>query len=176
MFGKKVDTTDSLFEQYKNKTEEELKEITVKNGYTEEAEKVASDILNSERKEYNEKLRLQAEHEEALASHKFTTGFNFEGYEIVEYLGLVSGEAVIGTGYLSDLKASFSDLLGVESEAYSDKMKYVKKAALYDMLNEAVKKGGNATIGISYDYVTFTGNMIGISVNGTCVKIIQKNE
>lgn len=176
MFGKKVNITDSLFEQYKNKTEEELKEITVENGYTEEAEKVASDILNSERKEYNEKMRLQAEHEEALASHKFTTGFNFEGYEIVEYLGLVSGEAVIGTGYLSDLKASFSDLLGVESEAYSDKMKYVKKAALYDMLNEAVKKGGNATIGISYDYVTFTGNMIGISVNGTCVKIIQKNE
>ena len=38
-------------------------------------------------------------------------------------------------------KSEFSDLSGVESEAYSDKMKYRKKAALSDMRNEAVKKG-----------------------------------
>lgn len=117
MFGKKVSVMDSLFAQYKDKTEE-LKEITVENGYTEEAEKVASDILNSERKEYNEKRRLQAEHEEALANHKFTTGFNFEGYEIVEYLGLVSDEAVIGTGYLSDLKMSLGILFGIRKRFF----------------------------------------------------------
>lgn len=176
MFGKKVSMTESLYEQYKNKTDEELGQITAENGYTEEAEKVASDILKSERKEYHEKLRLQVEHEEALASHKFTTSFSFEGYDIIEYLGLVSGEAVIGTGYLEDLKAGFADLFGVESEAYSNKMKYIKKVALYDMLQEAVRNGANATIGISYNYVTFAGNMIGISVNGTCVRISKKEE
>lgn len=90
MFGKKVSVMDSLLAQYKDKTEEELKEITVENGYT----------------------------EEALANHKFTTGFNFEGYEIVEYLGLVSGEAVIGTGYLSDLKMSLGILFGIRKRFF----------------------------------------------------------
>ena len=39
------------------------------------------------------------------------------------------------------------------------------------MIAESVKNGGNAVIGISYEYVVFSGNMIGISVNGTSVKI-----
>ena len=171
MFRKKEDISQVLFERYKNASQDELEKITVANGYTEEAEKVAREILNSEREEYYENLRLKEEYEQALANHIFTTGYNFEGYRIIEYLGLVSGESVIGTGYISDLKAGFSDLFGVESEAYSNKIKYVKKAALYDLLHESVEKGGNATIGISYDYVTFSGNMIGVSVNGTCVKI-----
>lgn len=174
MFGKKENMHASLYERYKNSSEEELKKITVANGYTEETEAVAIEILNSERKEYNDKLLKKQKYEQALQEHQFTTGFNFEGYEIIEYLGLVSGESVTGTGYLSDLKAGLSDLFGTESVAYSEKMKDVKKAALYDMLEESVEKGGNATIGISYDYITFSGNMIGISVNGTAVKIEKK--
>lgn len=171
MFGKKENWHDSLYNHYKDSSEEELKKITVDNGYTEEAEEVALEILNSGREEYNERLRIEKEHEEAISNHKFTTSFNFEGYEIVEYLGLVSGESVIGTGYFSDIKAGLSDLFGAESIAYSDKMKTAKQVALYDMLRDSVAKGCNATISISFDYITFSGNMIGVSVNGTAVKI-----
>lgn len=106
-----------------------------------------------------------------IKNHKLTTGYNFEGYSITNYIGLVSGEIVIGTGFLSDFKASVADLFGVESKAYSDKLKDAKKTALHDMIVESVKNGGNAVIGISYEYVVFSGNMIGISVNGTSVKI-----
>lgn len=106
-----------------------------------------------------------------IKNHKLTTGYNFEGYNITNYIGLVSGEIVIGTGFLSDFKASIADLFGVESKAYSDKLKDAKKTALRDMIVESVKNGGNAVIGISYEYVVFSGNMIGISVNGTSVKI-----
>ena len=32
---------------------------------------------------------------------KLTSGFNFENYEITEYLGFCSGECVLGTGFFS---------------------------------------------------------------------------
>jgi len=46
----------SIYNRYKMRPEEELKEITVENGYKEIAERVASDILHSDRTEYNQKL------------------------------------------------------------------------------------------------------------------------
>lgn len=123
-------------------------------------------------KEISQQAEEQAAFEiPEIKNHKLTTGYNFEGYNITNYIGLVSGEIVIGTGFLSDFKASVADLLGVESKAYSYKLKDAKKAALRDMIVESVKNGGNAVIGISYGYVVFSGNMIGISVNGTSVKI-----
>lgn len=49
-----------LFGQYNKKTDEELLEITKpENGYTEIAKKVASDILNSDRTEYYENIKLK---------------------------------------------------------------------------------------------------------------------
>lgn len=49
-----------LFEQYNKKSNEELSEIVNPvNGYTEIAQKVASDILNSDRTEYYEKLKIK---------------------------------------------------------------------------------------------------------------------
>lgn len=63
----------------------------------------------------------------AIKNHKLTTGFDFEGYTIKEYIGLVSGEAVIGTGLIKDIKASFSDLFGVESNSYATTIKDIKK-------------------------------------------------
>lgn len=51
-----------LFEQYNKKSNEELsKIINPENGYTEIARKVASDILNSDRKEYYENIKLKEE-------------------------------------------------------------------------------------------------------------------
>ena len=110
---------------------------------------------------YNSKIKL----------HKLTTGYNFEGYKITEYKGLVSGEIVVGTGLASDFKAGFADMFGKKSKAYSDKMKEAKKIASKYMIIESIKKDGDAIIGISYDYLVFSGNMIGISVTGTSVKI-----
>lgn len=109
-----------------------------------------------------------------VKKHKLTTGYNFEGYKILNYIGLVSGEVVSGTGVVSDIMASCSDFFGIESKSYSNKLKEAKKIALYNMIRESINMGGNAIIGISYGYINFTGNMIGISVNGTSVIIEDK--
>ena len=106
-----------------------------------------------------------------VKEHKVTTSYNFENMRINKYLGVVSGEIVIGTGLISDFKAGISDLLGIESQKYSHKIKQAKQVALYDMIEESIGRGGNAIIGISYGYVVFAGNMIGISVSGTSVRV-----
>lgn len=106
--------------------------------------------------------------------HLLSTGYSFETCSIKKYVGLVSGESVIGTGWFSTMESNISDLFGVESEAYSDKIKQAKKNALDSMIKESVSKGGNAIIGISYEMITLSRDMIGVSVNGTSVIVNKK--
>lgn len=109
-----------------------------------------------------------------IMNFPLTTGGDFEGYCIKKYNGLVSGECVIGSGLAADFFSSFSDLTGSKSKAFSEKMKEIKNSALNDMIEDAIARGGNGIIGISFDYITFSGmNMMGVSVYGTSV-IIEK--
>ena len=108
-----------------------------------------------------------------IKKHKLTTGFNFEGYIIKEYIGLVSGEAVIGTNLIQDIKTSFSDLFGVESNTYANTIKNIKKKVLYDMIKESITNGGNGIIGISYSFMVLDRDMIAVSVNGTSVNLVN---
>lgn len=130
-----------------------------------------NDILR--KKAEAEKLRLEqeriAEQDTRLKNHLLSTGFCFDGFRIEKYLGLVSGETVIGTGYFSDLSASISDLFGASVPEYSEKMKAAKRAAIADMIKDSVALGGNAIISISFEFMTFSRDIIGVSVNGTSV-------
>ena len=65
-----------------------------------------------------EKLRMQ----ELYVKHLLSTGYSFETCSIIKYIGIVSGECVIGTGWLSTMESGISDFLGVESTTYSDKI------------------------------------------------------
>ena len=105
-----------------------------------------------------------------------TTGYNFENYTIDQYHGLVSGEVVLGTGFLSEFTASFSDLFGTQTKGFAQKMRYVKEAALDQLIKNAAIAGGNAIIGVDFDYITFSSNMIGVSANGTAVEVVRRKE
>lgn len=118
--------------------------------------------------------QLQQEEVLRYKEHLLSTGYSFETCSIKKYVGLVSGESVIGTGWFSTMESNISDLFGVESEAYSDKIKQAKKNALDSMIKESVSKGGNAIIGISYEMITLSRDMIGVSVNGTSVVVNKK--
>ncbi len=115
-----------------------------------------------------EEQRMYAER---FKNHMFTTGFSFEGYRIVEYLGIVTSETVMGTGYLSDICASVSDFFGAEASEYSEKLRVAKQTVLKTMIKNSTDLGGNAIIGISYGFMAFSGNMMGVSVTGTSVKV-----
>lgn len=76
---------DSLYDQYKMKDEEFLKSITVDNGYTEEAEQVAKDVLSSDRKEYKERQR-QAEERERFEEKMLQDRVNNPLYEDIHQM------------------------------------------------------------------------------------------
>lgn len=100
-----------------------------------------------------------------------TTGFNFDGFSINKYIGVYSGECVLGTGYLSSLESGISDVLGTNSKSYTNKLKEAKEYALEDLQEQIVRAGGNAIIGLSISYTMFSRDIIGVVTNGTAVKI-----
>ena len=64
-----------------------------------------------------------------------------------------------------------SDFFGAVSKKYSLKIQKAKNRAVYDMIKDSVSRGANAIIGLSYGYITFSRDMIGVSVTGTSVII-----
>ena len=144
----------------------------------EESQKAAElQKLESERKE---KLLQMQEGERndfinRLNNHMLTTGLSFEGYNIIKYLGLVSGDIVMGTGFISSISASISDMFGVNSIEYSNKIKLAKEQAIADMIQCSTEKGANAIIGISFQITSFSNDLIGVSVSGTSVLIGKSN-
>lgn len=100
-----------------------------------------------------------------------TTGNHFENYTIESYCGIVSGECVLGTGFLSSLDATIADFLGISSTSYNEKLDSAKQAAISFIEKKASALGANAIISIDIDYTTFTADLIGVVINGTAVKI-----
>lgn len=143
---------------------------------TEKAEKKKLQEEENRRLSKEEMERLAAEQSAlklAAKDQMLTTGYDFSGYHITKYVGIVSGEVVLGTGFLSEFSASVSDLFGASSGAFEEKLDTAKKAAIEKLTIKSVKEGGNAIIGVDFDYITFANNMIGVVANGTSV-VIEK--
>ena len=128
-----------------------------------------TEIQTQRMKEIEEKFLEYKKH------FKVTTGYSFDGYKVEKYIGILSGEVVLGTGFISEYAASFSDLFGVRSNAFADKMMSAKQGALQKLMKNALVAGANAIIGVDFDYITFNNNILGVSANGTAV-VIQKEE
>lgn len=140
---------------------------------SEKAFKEQLDVIKEKRMEEMVQQKEQRLYAEAIQNHMLTTGYNFEGYTISKYHGLVSGECAIGSGLFSCLEASIANILGTETSGYSEKMKNAKQLAVEDMIRQSIALGGNSIIGISYSISNLLSNMIGISVNGISVTITK---
>lgn len=103
-----------------------------------------------------------------------TTSNSFEDYEVVEYFGVESGSVVLGTGFLSEISASLSDLNGSENNRMGNKIQEAKVSATNNLIENCIYAGGNAIIGVGYEMMTIGNNMIVVSANGTSVKIKTK--
>lgn len=107
----------------------------------------------------------------SILTHKITTGYNFDGYDIIEYLSVISGNVVIGTGVFSEVAASISDFFGTTSTLFENKMEKSKEIAVKKLIAKSAELGGNAIIGIDFDFFTLGNNMLAVSANGTSVTI-----
>ena len=93
---------------------------------------------------------------------------------MAHYLGIVSGEAVLGTNILRNFMAGITDVLGGRATGYEEELRRAKGAAHSEMTEEARELGANAIIGGDLDYEHLGGgnrSMLMVSANGTAVRI-----
>ena len=104
-----------------------------------------------------------------------TTTPTVEGYEIIEYIGLVTGEAILGANIFKDFFAGIRDIVGGRSAAYEQELRKARDLALQEMVADAEARGANAVVGVDLDYETLqvgqTGGMLMVSVSGTAVRV-----
>lgn len=100
-----------------------------------------------------------------------TTTDSVEGKRVVEYLGVVSGEAVYGANVFRDIFASIRDVVGGRTGGYEQVLKDGKIAALEDMVEDARARGADAVVGTDLDYEQIGQSMLMVSANGTAVKL-----
>ena len=159
----------SLLEQKIKQAEYKLPKYLVQK--QEEENRKQEQIENQKKmQQKNDENRMSLQYQNLI-----TTGFGFEGYKIIKHCGLVSGESVLGTGFISEFSASVSDLFGSASNTFASKMNEAKNIAKRHLIENALKVGANALIGVDFDYITFGNNMIGVSANATAV-VVEKIE
>lgn len=100
-----------------------------------------------------------------------TTTNTIEGNKVTRYIGLVSGEAIIGANLFKDIFAGIRDIVGGRAGSYEQVLREAKDNALAEMADNAKKLGANAVIGIDLDYETVgqNGSMLMVSASGTAV-------
>lgn len=104
-----------------------------------------------------------------------TTGNNFEGYKIIEYLDIVNTEVVLNIGMFSELGGEICDISGKTNSIVAQKITNAKEETLEALKNKAAEKGANGLIGISFSVISLIENMMVVSATGTAV-CIQKME
>lgn len=119
-------------------------------------------------------IKENDEYWDKINSCKLTTGYNFEGYKIVEYYDVIFEESFIGIGFGTHLKAIgdlFAQLTGDEFKAITHRLKEVKAIVRQKLIKDAISLGANAIIGIDFESSNLIGDTILVSMTGTAVKI-----
>lgn len=101
-----------------------------------------------------------------------TTTNHIDGYLVRKYLGIESVEFVLGTGFFSEVASNAQDFWGLRSSGFEKKLQEAKQTALTILKMRAAEKGANAIIGVDLDYTEFSGNRIGLIINGTLVRLV----
>jgi uncharacterized protein YbjQ (UPF0145 family) len=101
-----------------------------------------------------------------------TTTPQIDGHRIKAYLGVVSGEAIMGADLFKDLFAGIRNIVGGRAAAYERELRRAKAIALEEMEENAKGLGANAIVGVDLDYETLGqgANMLMVSASGTAVK------
>jgi uncharacterized protein YbjQ (UPF0145 family) len=102
-----------------------------------------------------------------------TTTPSIEGKRIEEYLGIVTGEAILGANLFKDIFANIRDLVGGRSAAYERELNSARQIALEEMQANASRLGANAVVGVDLDYEVLgaANGMLMVSASGTAVRV-----
>ena len=95
-----------------------------------------------------------------------------ETQRITGYLGIVTGEAILGANLFKDLFAGIRDIVGGRSAAYEQELAKARKTALAEMEAAARALGADAVVGVDLDYEVIN-NMLMVTASGTPVTLAQ---
>ena len=93
-----------------------------------------------------------------------TTTDGVEGRKVAQYLGIVTGEAVMGTNIFRDMFAGIRDIVGGRSGSYQKELRKAKDLAMEGLIEKAQELGADA--------IRSSGrSRRKTSANGTAVKL-----
>lgn len=107
-----------------------------------------------------------------------TTTPTIEGHTIVDYRGIVTGEAILGANMFKDLFADIRDIVGGRSATYERELQRARDVALEEIKERAKELGANAIVGLDLDYEVLgaSNGMLMVSASGTAVIIERANQ
>jgi len=102
-----------------------------------------------------------------------TTTPSIEGKRITEYLGIVTGEAIMGANILRDILAGIRDIIGGRTGAYEEKLIEARHISIQEMEENAARLGADAVVGVDIDYEVLGADngMLMVTASGTAVRI-----
>lgn len=103
-----------------------------------------------------------------------TTTAIVEGRPATRYLGIVTGDAIVGVHLGKDIAAGFRNIFGGRSAAYENELREAKATALSEMEEHARSLGANAIIGVDLDYETVGNGMLMVAASGTAVQLEEQ--
>ena len=96
---------------------------------------------------------------------------SIDGRQVSQYLGIVSGDAIVGANMFRDFFASVRDVVGGRAGGYEKALRGAKDGAIEDMIEQAREMGADAVLAVDLDYETVGDTMLMVSANGTAVKL-----
>ena len=109
---------------------------------------------------------------------KLTTGYDFQGYFITDYIDVIFDEMLVGIGFgkgiVSSIDNWLSSLSGGEATEIIDKLNDVKEELRKRVILKAEQLGANALIGIDFEGSQLgsqLGSLIMVSMTATAVRI-----
>jgi uncharacterized protein YbjQ (UPF0145 family) len=114
-------------------------------------------------------VRLHRKREKPIIS----TTDEIQGKTIDEYIGVVSGHAVMGMNFITDFIAGIRDVVGGRSGTMESYFLEAREKALDEMIEEAMEYDADAIVAVRFNDVSIEGKghqMALVGVHGTAVR------
>lgn len=108
-----------------------------------------------------------------------STTEELDGWEVTEYLDVVSAHVVAGTNVFSDVAASFSDVFGGRSSSYKKQLEDINEEVTRELKEKAAQQGADALLGLKVDHDEISGQqkgMLMVTATGTAVRAERSSE
>jgi uncharacterized protein YbjQ (UPF0145 family) len=100
-----------------------------------------------------------------------TTGFDFSGYRVLKYLGLVRGLTVRSRSIVGNFAAGLQTLVGGNITVYAEMCEQARQEAYNLVIEHAQQMGANAVIGMRYDANEVMEEVTEVLAYGTAVVV-----